>query len=92
MSSSQQACDPLRNAMIDSTTTLFVVVFAFGLAGATVPPVVAGVSYVLAIVLGAVVRWGIAVHLFPPGSLIGEPDPHEPLLGTRHDEKTPFGP
>lgn len=65
----------LRNAMIDSTTALFVVAFAFQLAGTALPLVVAGTSYVLAIGLGAAVRWGIAVYLFPPGSLILDPEP-----------------
>ena len=65
----------LRNAMIDSTTALFVVVFAFQLSGSVPSLAVVGASYVLAIPLGAAARWGIAVFLFPPGSLAGDSEP-----------------
>ena len=64
-----------RNAMIDSTTAVFVVVFAFQLSGIAPSPAVVGASYLLSIPLGAAVRWGIAVFLFPPGSLTGDPKP-----------------
>jgi len=65
----------LRNAMIDSTTAILVVVFAFQLSGSVPAFAIVGASYVLSILLGAVTRWGIAVYLFPPGSLAGDPEP-----------------
>lgn len=78
----------LRNALIDSMTVAFAVVFAFQLSGLVPSLAVVGASYVLAIPLGAAARWGIAVYLFHPDRSLAILNL---LPGTCH-EKAPLSP
>ena len=61
--------------MIYSTMAIFVSAFAVELAKTLPGAAVIAVSYFLSIILAPIVRWGITVYLFPPGSLTGDTGP-----------------